>query len=247
MAKGIDHASVGPILTQAEWESTTAHALASGTSFPGSPSEGDLFYRTDEHLWYIYNGTTWKKLVLVGIVDADVAAGAGIDYDKMEQNATSTPMFVKSVSGVSSLAALATANIPTRQTTEYQPANPAATTSTTGVMAGCAMYFTPNSTGVILFMAYLELIHSAAASYVYVGLRYGTGTAPVNGAAPTGTAFGKLSVGGNVGANNFVLPTPKFGLKSGLVVGTQYWFDFLFYGGTGTSTLNDIIAEIMEI
>ena len=34
-------------------------ALASGTSFPGSPANNDLFYRTDRSLLYFYNGTRW--------------------------------------------------------------------------------------------------------------------------------------------------------------------------------------------
>ena len=31
----------------------------SGTSFPGSPATGDLFYRTDRNLEYFYDGTRW--------------------------------------------------------------------------------------------------------------------------------------------------------------------------------------------
>jgi len=62
MGKGIKHTSVGSQLTQAEFEDEASHYLASGTSFPISPSEGDLFYRTDEHKWYIYNGTEWQFL-----------------------------------------------------------------------------------------------------------------------------------------------------------------------------------------
>jgi len=31
----------------------------SGTSFPGAPSEGDLFYRTDMRCLYVYDGDTW--------------------------------------------------------------------------------------------------------------------------------------------------------------------------------------------
>jgi len=59
MGKGIKHTPVGSQLTQAEFEDEASHYLASGTSFPASPSEGDLFYRTDQHKWYIFNGTTW--------------------------------------------------------------------------------------------------------------------------------------------------------------------------------------------
>lgn len=33
-----------------------------GTSFPGNPAEGDIFYRTDEDKVYVYDGTTWDQI-----------------------------------------------------------------------------------------------------------------------------------------------------------------------------------------
>jgi len=65
LTKGITHVTVGSQLTQAEFEQEGSHALSSGTSFPGSPSEGDLFYRTDLHRWYIYDGTSWKAMGVI--------------------------------------------------------------------------------------------------------------------------------------------------------------------------------------
>jgi len=62
MAKGIKHKDVGSELTYAEWNADDSHFLASGTSFPTAPSEGDLYYRTDEHKWYIYDGTSWQTI-----------------------------------------------------------------------------------------------------------------------------------------------------------------------------------------
>lgn len=38
--------------------------LASGTTFPGSPSTDDLFYRTDRDLLYYYDGTRWLTVNL---------------------------------------------------------------------------------------------------------------------------------------------------------------------------------------
>lgn len=63
--KGIIHESVGVQLTQAEWEGEATHNIASGAGFPGAPAEKDLFYKTDEHKWYIYNGTGWQELTRV--------------------------------------------------------------------------------------------------------------------------------------------------------------------------------------
>lgn len=38
--------------------------ISSGTSFPGSPSDNDLFYRTDRDLFYFYDGTRWLTVTL---------------------------------------------------------------------------------------------------------------------------------------------------------------------------------------
>ncbi len=72
MAKsGLKHIDVGPELTKTEWESEDSHELIHGTSFPGSPVERQLFYRDDEHKWYIYDGSAW--------VDLQGAGGGGME------------------------------------------------------------------------------------------------------------------------------------------------------------------------
>jgi len=63
MAKsGLKHIDVGNELTKTEWESEESHELVHGNSFPGSPVERQLFYRDDEHKWYVYNGSSWVWL-----------------------------------------------------------------------------------------------------------------------------------------------------------------------------------------
>ena len=63
MAKsGIQHADVGDDLSKTEWLSEESHQLVHGTSFPTTPVERQLFYRDDEHKWYVYNGTAWTEL-----------------------------------------------------------------------------------------------------------------------------------------------------------------------------------------
>ena len=63
MAKsGLRHIDVGPELTRTEWESEESHELVHGTSFPASPVERQLFYRDDEHKWYVYNGSSWIEV-----------------------------------------------------------------------------------------------------------------------------------------------------------------------------------------
>jgi len=63
MAKsGLKHIDVGAELTKTEWESEDSHDLLHGSSFPGTPVERQLFYRDDEHKWYIYNASSWVWL-----------------------------------------------------------------------------------------------------------------------------------------------------------------------------------------
>ncbi|KKL78731.1 hypothetical protein LCGC14_2021940 [marine sediment metagenome] len=38
--------------------------VGSGTSFPGTPANGQLFFRTDTGKLYIYDGTDWRQLLV---------------------------------------------------------------------------------------------------------------------------------------------------------------------------------------
>ena len=60
--KGLTHVDIGGELTREEWESDEGHSFSSGAEFPGAPSEMDIFYRTDEHKLYLYDGTAWAEV-----------------------------------------------------------------------------------------------------------------------------------------------------------------------------------------
>jgi len=72
---GIKHIDVGAELTKVEWESEASHELVHGNSFPESPVERQLYYRDDEHKWYVYNGTSW--------VDLQGAGGGVTDHGEL--------------------------------------------------------------------------------------------------------------------------------------------------------------------
>ena len=55
--KGISVSAAGTTITISR---------SSGTSFPGSPSTGDLYYRTDRNIEYFYDGTRWLSHKIVG-------------------------------------------------------------------------------------------------------------------------------------------------------------------------------------
>jgi len=59
---GIVHAVAVVPVTRTEYESEAHHALSHGTAFPSSPTERQLFYRDDLHVWYVYNGSSWTAL-----------------------------------------------------------------------------------------------------------------------------------------------------------------------------------------
>jgi hypothetical protein len=113
------------------------------------------------------------------------------------------------------------------------PANPAGTKSTTLVMAGLAIAFAPAATGKITVNAIGGAGVQTGLQPVKVGLRYGTGAAPANGAAVTGTT---------IGVDQIVFPpvltatwNTQFALlgeATGLTVGTKYWIDLAFDTGS---------------
>lgn len=57
-------AGAGIAITVNDGADTITIARRSGTSFPGSPATGDLFYRTDRNIEYYYDGTRWLSVQL---------------------------------------------------------------------------------------------------------------------------------------------------------------------------------------
>jgi hypothetical protein len=127
--------------------------------------------------------------------------------------------------------------------------NPASTTSTAGVMMGLGStaHLTPTTTGSFLVTFCGGCRNGAAGqSAVLFGMRYGTGTAPTNGAAATGTIFGPSS---NLysAANNAAAPFNFTALVTGLAVGTDYWFDMQVGVGAGTGIISGVTSTIIEL
>lgn len=131
------------------------------------------------------------------------------------------------------------------------PGNPAATASTTLVMMGLggSCKITPGSSGKILLgISGVAFTNTAAVNFTFGG-RYGTGTAPVNGAAVSGTRWGGAAdltaKGGTAGVG---IP---FGLTDlvTLTPATAYWFDIalLTSAGADTAVVNTLSFTAAEI
>lgn len=125
-------------------------------------------------------------------------------------------------------------------------------------MMGFAALFTPTKTGQILVIAHVSTGFSkanppstgSANNGTKIDLRFGTGAAPANGDAVSGTFDSTrldniLMTAATV--EDLETVQPIFALRTGLTIGTQLWFDC---AGTGAvagfviaSTLTLIIIE----
>lgn len=127
------------------------------------------------------------------------------------------------------------------------PGNPNGTTSATYVMCGLAISFTPKMTGRVKIKIGMNMSNSLANDFTSAIIAFGTGAAPVNGAAATGSAVGFAPLF-QAYANGAQGPGMAFALISALTLGTTYWVDLqqkIVTGGTGT--LTSLYYEIEEI
>lgn len=77
------------------------------------------------------------------------------------------------------------------------------------------------------------------------GLRYGTGTAPTNGAALTGTAT-MATIAVNHPAANVGVPFAAEALITGLTPATAYWLDLTLAASANTSNVTSVTCIAME-
>src|SRR5216684_3716471 len=77
-------------------------------------------------------------------------------------------------------------------TAQATPGDPTLTASTTGVMMGLATTITPVKSGKLLILVSGDCTDSVISDGCSMQIRFGTGTAPTNGAALTGTAAGSV-------------------------------------------------------
>ena len=131
----------------------------------------------------------------------------------------------------------------------FKPSDPAGTTSATLVMMGLGstVTYTPSSSGTCMVFVSGEVTGTAAATGGFGG-RYGTGTAPTNGAAVTGTRFGAAadpSIAAGVAASR----PGGMALTDVLTLtpGTAYWFDLALLAGSGTASIKNASFTIIEI
>lgn len=133
----------------------------------------------------------------------------------------------------------------------YNPSNPGGTTSATPVQMGLAMSFTPKMTGKIKMTLSGYISNNTLSGVSVIQLSYGTGTAPTNGSAATGTQQGNGLAMQITGATVQACPFCQIWYASGLTLYTAYWIDATVedVGGISSasiSSLNCIVEEIQN-
>lgn len=129
---------------------------------------------------------------------------------------------------------LAYARLPTLARATSTPANPSSTVSAAAVMMGLAGAITPTQSGNVLFQARFDMSNSAASDGCVAQLMRGTGAAPTNGAASTGTAVGNpVQLTNNANTAGLLVPVSAIGYSTGLTVSTAYWYDVSLRAVTG--------------
>lgn len=128
------------------------------------------------------------------------------------------------------------------------PADPTGITGATAKMLGLAVAFTPRVTGRVLVLVSGQATDDTNADTATYILRYGTGTAPANDAASTGTAGG-LSRTFSALTSATSAPFSENQLITGLTLNTAYWFDFSAKatGAGAVANLTTLTFTIMEI
>lgn len=128
-------------------------------------------------------------------------------------------------------------------------AAPTGNVSTTEKAMGLAFAYTPTRTGnLVVFMAGVALNATLAGDGTQISGRFGTGSAPINGAtAGLGTLFGL--------AQHFIASTTAgqqgfmcMGKITGQALNTALWFDLSLLAVTGGgSTVKDVQFIVMEV
>ena len=169
---------------------------------------------------------------------------------------TTTPVYIAGSSApsigqrlVAISATAATWQTPQSTSIQVTPVDPTTTSSIVGVMMGigASASITPTFTGKLMVVISGDMDNDTNSRGARVQIRTGTGTAPINGAALTGTARGGLV---SFEQNNLSIRTP-FSLNAiinGLTLNTSVWVDISLTSITGgVSRVRNISVSVIEL
>jgi hypothetical protein len=113
-------------------------------------------------------------------------------------------------------------------------------------MAGLGGTITPVRSGNIFVTISGTGWNSTVGQRFGVGIRYGTGTAPVNGAALVGTVVTGTQYG-TMYAASANMPFSLSAVITGLTLGTPIWIDLAYLATAGTTTLYQVTVAAFEL
>ena len=188
----------------------------------GQPGAGDL--SSANNLSDVANIATARANLGAGTVNS-VTAGTGLSGGTITSSGT---------------IALALNNA----TLQAAPSNPAGVASFVMLGLGSTCHITPIYSTRILVTISGHASNGGAGTFTNLTIRYGTGTAPANGASPTGTtATTPMSVASSTNLTPFSLTT----IITGLTAGVAYWLDLSASPLSGTSSLGGINCTAVEL
>lgn len=193
-------------------------------------------------------GTTSSNVVQGGVITAGGPVGSGTSVPTITYNAagqlttvTSTAISATTINGkaVSPGGSYAPAHV------QQLASNPTGTSSTTFVQLGLAGSITPVTSGMLSFQFTGTVGQTGTPGDCIAEITYGTGTAPTNGAAQTGSVAGRYNV---------VTPPATYttsimlqGFVTGLTLSTAYWFDVALAANTGATTCTVSLPSFMVL
>jgi hypothetical protein len=244
--------------------------LTSQTGTPASPDTGkvELFANNSDKLSSINHAGT--VTTFIDGTSAALITNKSLDTtNKIVDSSDNTKVLQPSLSGMAAAAILTLASAqqssqtltlpaireaetlavqPQVVTTLSTPLNPTGTSNTSGLMMGLAQLITPQVTGRVLVTICGSIANNTNADGAAVEIRMGTGSAPANAGALTGTIYGSQATFTNMPTANAKWGFSLTALVTGLTVGTQYWIDVDLKAITGgTATISSVTVSANEL
>lgn len=116
------------------------------------------------------------------------------------------------------------------------PGTPAAHSSTSYIMEGLAASITPTRSGKVA-VSITGNSNGDNLDHYFYSIQYGTGGAPANNAAQTGTQVGQV-IELQINQNGDPIPVSLEALITGLTLNTAYWVDVAMKATTGNAGMN---------
>lgn len=113
---------------------------------------------------------------------------------------------------------------------------------------GSSVTLTPQVTGRVRVSFTYDISNGTSGDSTFTNVRFGTGTAPVLGAAATGSQPDGSPSHKLVGftSGTFTYDGTQDYVITGLTLGTTYWFDLITYNNGGTNTISRCSAIVQE-